>query len=153
MLRVLSLTQSPTVFDLHGNERLTEWKKFRDGLESDQDPLIRVADLWSRAPFVNPYLDPSDSSKWPDPWHLILDLKLDDLAICLGMLYTLKLTQRFMDTNCEIHTSMLPKDHNKRFFLVVDHNHVLNLTPRIVDDRTLFDQMPTDKIWAGDELP
>jgi hypothetical protein len=141
------------VFDLHGAERLTEWKKFRDSLESDQEPLIRVADLWSRAPFVNSYLDPMDISKWPDPWHLILDLKLDDLAICLGMLYTLKLTQRFIDVQCEIHMSMLPGEHNKRFFLIVDHKHVLNLTPRQVDDKKLFDQIRTDKIWAGHELP
>ncbi len=80
------------MFDLHGTERLIEWKKFRDSLETDESPLIRVADLWSKAPFVNSYLNPKNPTEWPDPWQLILDLKLDDLAICLGMLYTIKLT-------------------------------------------------------------
>lgn len=141
------------MFDLHGTERLNEWKRFRDSLETDTDPLVRVADLWSRAPFVNPYLDPKDPTKWPDPWHLVLDLKLDDLAICLGMLYTIKLTQRFMDTECEIHTSMLPREFNKKFFLVVDNSHVLNYTPRSVDSLNVLYQSLTDKIWSGHKLP
>lgn len=141
------------MFDLYGNERLTEWKRFRDVLELDRDPLALVADLWSRAPFVNQYLDPKNPAEWPDPWHLVLDLKLDDLAICLGMLYTLKLTQRFIDTACEIHTSMSPKDHNQKFFLVVDNNHVLNYMPRQVSDIDVLKQLTTDKIWSGNRLP
>lgn len=141
------------MFDLHGADRLTEWKRFRDSIEVDVQPLNKVADLWSKAPFVNQYLDPKNPSEWPDPWHLVLDLKLDDLAICLGMLYTLKLTQRFMDTNCEIHTSMLPKDFNKKFFLVVDNQFVLNYTPRKVDSKDVLSQIQTDKIWAGHRLP
>lgn len=141
------------MFDLYGNERLTEWKKFRDSLEKDEQPLTKVADLWAKAPFVNPYLNPDKPAEWPDPWHLILDLKLDDLAICLGMLYTLKLTQRFIETQCEIHTSMLPEDYNKKFFLVVDRQHVLNYTPRKVDSLAVLNQCQTDKIWAGHNLP
>lgn len=141
------------MFDLYGTERLTEWKRFRDSLELDQEPLIRVADFWSRAPFVNPYLDPNDPTKWPDPWHLVLDLKLDDLAICLGMLYTLKLTQRFIDTVCEIHMSMLPNDRTQKFFLVVDNTHVLNYTPRQVNAVAVLNQHVTDKIWSGNRLP
>lgn len=141
------------MFDLYGTERLIEWKRFRDSLEGDLEPLRKVADLWSKAPFVNSYLNPKNPAEWPDPWHLILDLKLDDLAICLGMLYTLKLTQRFMGTECEIHTSMLPRDFNKKFFLVVDHQFVLNYTPRKVDNKDVLNQIRTDKIWAGHKLP
>jgi hypothetical protein len=141
------------VFDLHGTERLIEWKKFRDSLETDESPLIRVADLWSKAPFVNSYLNPKNPTEWPDPWQLILDLKLDDLAICLGMLYTIKLTQRFMDIECEIHTSMLSKEFNKKFFLVVDNKHVLNYTFGSVDSLNVLDQALTDKIWSGHKLP
>lgn len=141
------------MFDLYGTERLIEWKKFRDSLETDESPLIRVADLWSKAPFVNSYLNPKNPTEWPDPWQLILDLKLDDLAICLGMLYTIKLTQRFMDIECEIHTSMLSKEFNKKFFLVVDNKHVLNYTFGSVDSLNVLDQALTDKIWSGHKLP
>jgi hypothetical protein len=113
------------VFDAHGIDRLTKWKEFRNTLEVLDDPLQAVVDFWNKAPFVSPYLNPQTPKSWPDPWHLVLDEKLDNLAICLGMLYTLKLTQRFMDSVCEIHMSMLSKDSEHRYFLVID-DKVLN---------------------------
>ena len=139
------------MFDLYGNERLIKWKQFRDSLEISDTPLADVAELWSHAPFVNPFLDPKQPNTWPDPWHLVIDGKLDDLAICLGMLYTIKLTQRFTDTVCEIHMSMLPEDHSK-FFLVVD-NSVLNYEPRIAHDLKVLHQIQTDIVWSGPALP
>jgi hypothetical protein len=140
------------VFDLYGNDRLTEWKKFRDTLETVPNPLEEVSKLWSRAPFVNHYLNPQCPSKWPDPWHLVLDGKLDDLAICLGMLYTIKLTQRFMTTVCEIHMSMLPRDSSPRFYLVVDNSYVLNYEPRKIHDLTVLQDFQTNTIWRCDQL-
>ena len=140
------------MFDLYGNDRLTEWKKFRDSLETVPNPLEEVSKLWSRAPFVNHYLDPQCPSEWPDPWHLVLDGKLDDLAICLGMLYTIKLTQRFMATVCEIHMSMLPKDSSPRFYLVVDNAYVLNYEPRKIHGLTVLQGFQTNTIWRCDQL-
>ena len=135
------------MFNLYGNERLIEWKKFRDSLESCNDPLTRVAELWASAPFVNPYLDSKNPIEWPDPWHLVLDNKLDELAICLGMLYTIKLTQRFMDSNCEIHKSMLPNNLEPSFYLVVDQQHVMNYEPRIVHSIAVLDKAQTNTLW------
>jgi hypothetical protein len=140
------------VFDLHGNERLAAWRQFRDSLEDHNNPLESVAEFWSHAPFVNLYLDPNDPKSWPDPWHIVLDLKLDDLAICLGMLYTLKLNVRFMDCECEIHMSMLSKNRDPRFFLVVD-NSVLNYEPRKVHPVSILKNHPTTIIWQGKQLP
>jgi hypothetical protein len=139
------------MFNLYGNERLTEWKRFRDSLESSNDPLTRVAELWATAPFVNPYIDPNNPNEWPDPWHLVLDSKLDELAISLGMLYTIKLTQRFMDSNCEIHKSMLPNNLEPSFYLVVDQQHVMNYEPRIVHSITVLDRVQTNTLWRCDQ--
>ena len=141
-----------TVFDLYGNERLFKWKQFRDSIEVSDHPLDDVAEFWSHAPFVNPFLDPEQPKTWPDPWHLVIDGKLDDLAICLGMLYTVKLTQRFMHVVCEIHKSMLPQDHDARFFLVVD-NAVLNYEPRIAHDLKVLRQIKTHMVWRNAVLP
>lgn len=115
------------MFDTHNTERLTKWKQFRNSLETSATPLEDVAELWSHAPFVSPYLDPHDPTKWPDPWHLIMNSDLDGLAIVLGMLYTIKLTRRFIDTPCEIHKSMLLNNKELLYLLIVDNRHVLNL--------------------------
>ena len=140
------------MFDSFGNERLIKWKDFRQQLETSQDPFADVASFWSKAPFVNSFINPENMSQWPDPWHLVLDNRYDDLAICLGMLYTIKLTQRFMDSNFEIHTSMSGQKKSQSFFLVVDKKHVLNYEyASAVDIEQLTD--PTNIIWTGTELP
>jgi len=137
------------VFDLSVNDRLTEWKKFRDSLETDTDPLKAVSLLWSQAPFVNPYLNPNRPDEWPNPWQLVLGNRLDDLAIALGMLYTIKLTQRFIDSKCEIHMSILKKND---FYLVIDNKHVLNYEPRVVHDISVLDGVQTSTIWCCEKL-
>ena len=117
----------PTVFNCYDQDRLAAWKQFRDTLETSTTPFEDVAELWSYAPFVSPYLDYQKPNTWPDPWHLVLDSRLDELAITLGMLYTIKLTQRFKDSKCEVYRVKSPLDKEHSFILVVDNQSVLNL--------------------------
>lgn len=118
-----------TVFDLYGNERLTEWRRIRDQIETDDTPFQTVLLTWSRAPLVNPYIDPNYPNEWPDPWHLILDNRYDNLALALGIMYTLKLTQRFMNEQFKIHKSMLEKEN---YFLQVGDTVYFDIANRQV---------------------
>lgn len=136
------------MFNLYGNERLTEWKKFRDYLEESPNPLQDLAMFWSRAPFVNPYIDSDDQSTWPDPWHLILDDRFDNLAIALGMLYTLKLTRRFMNIECEIHKFVFPDEKSERFLLLVDQKDVLNYQYKEVVQLVDICEVKTSLLWS-----
>ena len=140
------------MFDSHGTDKLTKWKQFRDSLETSATPLEDVAELWSHAPFVSPYLDPQNPTEWPDPWHLILDSRLDELAIVLGMLYTIKLTRRFIDTHCEIHTSMLSNNKELAYLLIVDNKHVLNLEYSSVVAVEELKRFSTSMIWSKSKL-
>ena len=140
------------MFDRHGTDRLTAWKEFRDSLETSSDPLLDVAKFWSQAPFVSAYLNPQKPNEWPDPWHLVIDLRLDDLAIALGMLYTIKLTRRFIDTECEIHMSMLPERKEPSYLLVVDKKHVLNLEYKNVVDIEKISKISTNIIWSKSRM-
>ena len=138
------------MFKVFGNERLTEWRQFRQGLEINDNPLQDVVDFWGNAPFVNRYLNPDNPKGWPDPWHLILDDKYDDLGVALGMFFTLKLTQRFMNTYCEIHMSMLPLDKEPRFILLVDKKWVLNWEYKtVLQIENLPENRNTKILWAG----
>jgi len=136
------------VFDLYGNHRLIKWKQIRNEIETVHDPLTVVAELWARAPLVNPFIDPSNVNSWPDPWHLILDDRYDDLAVVIGMLYTIKLTQRFIDSYCEIHMSVGDKKSEPEFFLVVNNSMALNVEPR---KAVSVDQLKHESkiIWSG----
>lgn len=136
------------MFDTHGIDRLTKWKNFRDKLETSPNPLQDLAEFWSKAPFVNPYLKEDNPKEWPDPWHLVLDERLDNLAIALGMLYTLKLTQRFMDVKCEIHTSML-SNNNICHWLLVDDKYILNYKYREVVNVSELEGVSTNKLYPA----
>jgi len=134
------------VFDVFYNERLTEWKKFRDSLETSATPLEDTVKLWSRAPFVSSFLNPSDSLSWPGPWKLIIDNKFDRLAIILGMCYTLQLTARFMSSRFEIYKPIAEKDYEEEYYLRVD-DHVLNLVYGEVLPFRDLDPNQTHIIW------
>ena len=140
------------VFNEYGTDRLASWKEFRNSLETSEHPLEDVAELWAQAPFVSPYLDPQNPAEWPDPWHLILDLRLDDLAIVLGMLYTIKLTSRFIDTECEIHKSIIPDKDDASYILVVDKKYVLNLEYKSVLGVDELKNIETKLLWSKSRL-
>ena len=142
----------PTVFDEHGTQRLAAWRQFRQNLETSETALQDVAKLWTHAPFVSSYLDPQLPTEWPDPWHLMLDLRLDDLALVLGMLYTIKLTQRFIDTKCEIHMSMCPEKNSTQYLLLVDNSHVLNLDHGTVVEKQRLESLDTKTIYSVSSL-
>jgi hypothetical protein len=141
------------VFKTYGNERLAEWRAFRQQLEISERPLEDLAEFWANAPFVNQYLNPDNPKSWPDPWHLILDDKYDDLGVALGMLYTLKLTQRFIQTPCEIHTSIPLQEKTPRYSLIVDNKWALNWEYKTV---VRVEDLPEVKdfkiLWSGSGL-
>jgi hypothetical protein len=132
------------VFNLYGTDRLVEWQQFRNTLETSDSPLEAVAEFWAHAPFVNSYLDPKSPETWPDPWHLVIDCKLDDLAITLGMLYTISLTQRFNNTHFKI---LELKDEDPHYILVINDSSVLNLEYRAVVDISTVNLARTSIIW------
>ena len=138
----------PTVFNLHNNDRLTAWKQFRDRLETSNTPLEDVASFWSRAPFVSPYLNSQNPTEWPDPWTLIVNGNFDELAIVVGMLYTIKLTQRFMNSQFEIHTSTHPKEKEPIYMLVIDNNYVINYEYRTVSSINVLEKIQTRLVWS-----
>ena len=141
------------MFKTYGNERLAEWRAFRQRIETSETPLEDLAGFWANAPFVNQYLNPSNPKSWPDPWHLILDDKYDDLGVALGMLYTLKLTQRFINTPCEIHTSIPLKEKTPRYSLVIDNKWVLNWEYKTVVRVEDLPEVNDFKIlWSGSGL-
>ena len=136
------------MFDLHGNERLIKWKQFRDSIELSNSPLEDVANFWSHAPFVSPYLPSSNPASWPDPWQLIANGRFDELAIVIGMLYTIKLTQRFIDSKCEIHMTMPSKEKDPIYMLIIDNQHVINFEYKTVSSIAVLENIKTSLIWS-----
>lgn len=87
------------MWTLRPDERLRAWRRFRldlAGLDTLQC-LERVVNLWSTTPVSNQYFAPDLPETWPDPWQLIYDGYWDELAISLGVFYTLVLSDNFSE--------------------------------------------------------
>lgn len=95
--------------DINCRDRILKWREWRNSLAdlTKGDCLKEVAITWAKAPLVNHYLIPDDIKDWPDPWTLINDNIYCDLAITLGMFYTLSLSDNphIDNVNIEIYKS------------------------------------------------
>ena len=76
-------------------DRLLRWRDWRHSLDdlSYDQALIEVSKTWMMVPRVNHYLTPDEIESWPTPWELINDNMYCDLAVALGMLYSLQLSK------------------------------------------------------------
>ena len=86
-------------WNLRINDRLAQWKDFRHQL-SDlplDRALVDLNQMWSSAPYVTYYLDPSNPKSWPDPWTLLAENYYCDVAKALGIIYTIYFTGHKVD--------------------------------------------------------
>lgn len=75
-------------FNGRTEDRILEWRKFRKTLINWPSDLDMVAKTWAKAPIRN-YLTQDHPEQWPKPWDLISDNSYCDIAVALGMFYTL----------------------------------------------------------------
>jgi hypothetical protein len=116
------------MFNKQPEERLTAWKELRERIDASSDPLTDVALFWSNAPLIpfNHNIDQYNAQSWSTPWEIIVENKYDDFTLSLMIAWTLKLTNKFRDSNIEI-KSMVDEKRTKLYNLVyVDNTSVLN---------------------------
>jgi hypothetical protein len=116
------------MWNLNSEQRLGEWKKFREEISNlDLEEAIQATThLWSYAPFVGYYLDPTNSKEWPDPWQLLDENYYCDIAKSLGMLYTLALSSHGKDIDLELRI-VADKDGNGSHLVYINQGkYVIN---------------------------
>jgi len=94
------------MFQKNIDDRLSSWAYMRARLENSEHPFDDVWNFWKPAPFVpyNNRVDPYYQQSWPTPWEIIVENKYDDFTKALMIGWSLKLTNRFKDSNIEIRT-------------------------------------------------
>ena len=92
------------MFKLSADRRLAYWKNFRKQLNAMQidRALLATQQLWQSCPFTPFYLTADDPGSWPDPWDLLTENYYCDLAKCLGIIYTLHLSDHGKNLTPEI---------------------------------------------------
>lgn len=118
------------MFNKKYEERLVEWRNFRDTLENENDPLQVAIDFYKNAPRTSISVDPYAQSTWLDPWELLQENLYCDFSILLAILYTLQLTERFSQSHFEIHILHDNENSETHYVLYVD-DRVIGYDPDI----------------------
>ena len=125
------------MWKLKPDERLARWREFRKKLDSltIEKAVQEVAQFWTRVPFTPYYLDIDHPDTWPDPWSLVEENYWCDIAIALGILYTIKFTKH--DPEIKLHVYYDPESqvyYNLAF--VENGKYVLNMSEGKVVNKT-----------------
>lgn len=117
------------MWKLEASERLSHWRTFRKALDARDlaSALSDTASFWQNPPFSPYYLDPADSSAWPDPWTLISENYYCDVAKALGMLYTITLTAHSPSGEIRTYYDRIQR-LNYNLAWIDDGKYVLNMT-------------------------
>ena len=118
-------------------DRLRLWQDFRHSIsQMPLDEAVRETEhLWTYAPYQKYYLTLDEINNWPGPWELIFENYYCNLAISLGMLYTLYLSEHKPDLEIRVYIdpismaqyNLLFVDQGK-YVLNMEHDTVLNKT-------------------------
>ena len=106
-------------------DRLRVWHDFRQALETSNDPIQDAIDAYDTIPTEHICVDPYTPSAWPNPWELISENHYCLFAKLLAIGYSLQLTERFKESEFEIHISTDRKNSLTCYLLIVD-NVVVN---------------------------
>jgi hypothetical protein len=108
------------MFDKKYEERLTIWRKFRDGLEFSEDPIQDTIDFYKQAPMCSIATDPYNPDNWPDPWELLEENNYCPFVKILAICYTLQLTDVLSQASYEIHITQDNVNSVTHYLLYVD---------------------------------
>jgi len=111
-------------------DRLRSWSDLRStckNLNTEQS-VNTIAEWWGHAPRMNNVIHWSDQSNWPDPWELLADNSFDDLAIALGMSYTITMLE---NRDCSVEIAQAKDDQGQEYNLVLvdERKYILNYDP------------------------
>ncbi len=122
-------------------DRLRLWQDFRHRISSLslEQAVWETEHLWTYAPYQKYYLTLDEVKDWPGPWELLFENYYCNLAIALGMLYTLYLSEHRPEL--EIRVYYEPSSMAQYNLLFVDQGkYVLNMEHDTVLNKTQIDK-------------
>lgn len=109
--------------DTNVDDRISQWRSFRNTLEDCKDPFRRTLEFWHQAPTTQKYLNQYNSQEWPTPWEILKENRFCPVAIPLMIGWTLKLTTRFSKQPVLIKISI---DHlSQRYYNLVEVDNTI----------------------------
>jgi hypothetical protein len=130
------------MFQQSAEIRLRVWREFRHQLDQLPLPqaLEKTAQYWAQAPFTPWHLDLNRVDTWPDPWTLIEENYYCDIAKCLGIIYTISLTQHKSKIQIEFRNYQDEVGHGYNLAWIDAGKYIINLIDQDVVNIEQFDK-------------
>lgn len=111
------------------DDRISSWAHHRASLDNAAEPLTDVWNFWKNAPYIpyNRNVDPHYQQSWPNPWEIIEENHYDDFTKTLMIAWTLKLSNRFKNSDISIHIYVDNERHSAYNVVIVDNKWAINL--------------------------
>ena len=136
------------MFDKKYEERLTIWRKFRDGLEFSEDPIQDTIDFYKQAPMCSIATDPYNPNNWPDPWELLEENNYCPFVKILAICYTLQLTDVLSQASYEIHITQDKDRSTSHYLFFVDDNVIGYDRGSIIKKENLPDNLIVESVYS-----
>lgn len=101
-------------------DRMRDWKQFRDTLEVSETAIEDTIAFWNLAPITNIAADPWSQETWPDPWEMIEENIFCPFVKILAICYTLQLTDKFSHEVFEINITQDKVNSETKYLLNVN---------------------------------
>lgn len=135
-------------------DRLRLWQDFRKKISamSLDDAVRETEHLWSYAPYQKHYLSIDDIQNWPNPWELLFENYYCNLAIALGIVYTMYLSEHCVDMDIRIYVDTSTKEQYNLVF-IEQGKYVLNLEhDTVLNNNDINKQLKLKKIISTKDL-
>ena len=139
------------MFTKNFEEQLIAWRNLRDSLEQSAEPFQQVMQFYKQAPLRKISCDPWDQGNWASPWELLEENEYCEFGIVLGMCYSLQLTDRFSETDFEIHICTNNETSETCYLLFVD-NTIINYKNSVVSREELPDALFSQRVYQMPKL-
>jgi hypothetical protein len=144
------------MFQQKPEDRLRSWREFRASIESLplDKALDQTVEFWTKAPFTPYNLDPDVPLEWPDPWTLIMENSYCDIAKCLGIVYTILLTNHRAGLSIEIRQYEDPETkHVYNLAWINQGKYILNMIDgAVVNTKQLDKTLQLKKQYSAVDL-
>ena len=128
-------------------DKIKVWKDLRNRLEDHPRPFDMLVQFTNKLHVSSKKVNAFDPDSKIEPWHLIEKNEFTEYEIAQLIAYTLQLTDRFCDSNIEIHISKATKKDNLVYLVYLDKGIILGYYNEAITVDELPKHIVSQKIY------
>tara|TARA_B100001939_G_C16661472_1_gene496147 strand:- start:206 stop:631 length:426 start_codon:yes stop_codon:yes gene_type:complete len=128
-------------------DKIKVWKDLRNKLEDHPRPFDMLVQFTNKLHVSSKKVNAFDPDSKIEPWHLIEKNEFSEYEIAQLIAYTLQLTDRFCDSNIEIHISKDTKKDNLVYLVYLDKGIILGYYNEAITVDELPKHIVSQKIY------